>query len=145
MTKRMLLAAIALLGVLLATYLMLHDMGIIGTLACGSGGCEVVQTSRWSMLLGIHVAAWGVAYYAAIFLLAMFGAQGALAEDRRLSLVLVGLTGWGVLFSGWLTYVELFRIHAICRWCVGSATIVAVLFVISVLDYRDRPSAVIGR
>ena len=144
MTKRMTLAVLALLGTLLAAYLTLHDMGIIGTLACGSGDCEIVQTSRWSMLFGVHVAVWGVAYYALIFVVAMAAAQEQFADDRRLSLALVGLTGWGVLFSGWLTYLELFRIHAICRWCVGSASIVAVLFVLSVLDLRAQPRPVIG-
>lgn len=144
MTRRMALAVLALLGALLAAYLTLHDMGIIGTLACGSGDCEIVQSSRWSMLLGVHVAVWGVAYYALIFLVAMAGTQAQFAEDHRLSLALVGLTGWGVIFSGWLTYLELFRIHAICRWCVGSATIVAVLFVLSVLDYGAHPRPMSG-
>jgi hypothetical protein len=42
-----------------------------------------------------------------------------------------------VLFSVWLTYLELFVIHAICQWCVVSAILVTVLFVISVLDLRE--------
>ena len=43
------------------------------------------------------------------------------------------------LFSGWLTYVELAFIHAICRYCVVSAVLVAALFVLSVVDAR-RPA-----
>ncbi|MGH7669037.1 MAG: vitamin K epoxide reductase family protein [Gemmatimonadaceae bacterium] len=136
MTKRMALAVLALCGVLLATYLALHDLGYIGTLACGTGSCELVQTSRWSRLLGIHVAVWGVAYYLVVFAVAIAAVGDRFADDRRASLALVGLTAWGVLFSIWLTYVELFRLHAICRWCVGSATIVVVLFALSVFDYR---------
>jgi uncharacterized membrane protein len=144
MTKRMVLAVLALCGVLLATYLSLHDLGYIGTLACGSGSCELVQTSRWSRLLGVHVAVWGVGYYVLVFGIAMAAVSERFGADPRVALALVGLTGWGVLFSGWLTYVELFRIHAICRWCVGSATIVAVLFVLAVLDYRARARTVVG-
>jgi len=144
MTKRMVLAVLALCGVLLATYLALHDLGYIGTLACGSGNCELVQTSRWSRLLGVHVAVWGVMYYGLVFGVALAAVQERFVDDTRLSLALLGLTGWGVLFSGWLTYLELFRIHAICRWCVGSATIVAVLFALAVLDYRAQARAVIG-
>jgi uncharacterized membrane protein len=50
---------------------------------------------------------------------------------------LVALSGWGVLFSAWLTYLELFVIDAICMWCVVSAILVVVIFVISLLDLRD--------
>lgn len=144
MTTRMVLALLALCGVLLAAYLSLHDLGVIGSLACGSGSCELVQTSRWSRLLGIHVAVWGVGYYVLVFGVAMAAVSERFGGDPRLSLALVGLTGWGVLFSGWLTYVELFRIHAICRWCVGSATIVAVLFALALLDYRAQARTVVG-
>jgi uncharacterized membrane protein len=49
---------------------------------------------------------------------------------------LLALTGWGVLFSGWLTYLELFVIHAICRWCVVSAVIALVLFVLALWDWK---------
>jgi hypothetical protein len=61
----------------------------------------------------------------------------AMADSRRLSQGLVVMTGVGVLFSLWLSYLELFVIHAICQWCVISAVLVTVLFIISVLDLRD--------
>lgn len=144
MTKRMVLAVLALCGVLLASYLALHDLGYIGTLACGSGSCEVVQTSRWSWFLGVHVAVWGVVYYVALFAVALVAVQERFADDPRLSVVLLGLTGWGVLFSGWLTYLELFRIHAICRWCVGSASLIVLLFALALLDYRAHTATVIN-
>jgi uncharacterized membrane protein len=48
------------------------------------------------------------------------------------------ITGWGVLFSAWLTYLELFVIHAICMWCVISATLMLLLFVTSVVDLRGE-------
>jgi uncharacterized membrane protein len=41
-----------------------------------------------------------------------------------------------VLFALYLTALELFVIHAICRWCVGSALIIALLFIASMLDLR---------
>ncbi len=144
MTTRMGLAVLALCGVLLATYLSLHDLGYIGALACGTGSCELVQTSRWSRLLGVHVAVWGAMYYGLVFAVAMAAVNERYLADPRLSLALVGLTAWGVLFSAWLTYVELFRIHAICRWCVGSATIVVVLFALALLDYRAQARTVIS-
>ncbi|HVZ78635.1 MAG TPA: vitamin K epoxide reductase family protein [Gemmatimonadaceae bacterium] len=134
----MLLALVALVGVLVATYLTLYKLGYIGTLVCGTGACELVQTSRWATFLGLPVATWGVGYYVAVLALAIAGTQEQFAGDRRMATALLALTGWGVLFTAWLTYLELFRIHAICRWCVGSACIVVVMFIIALLDYRAQ-------
>ncbi len=136
----MVIAAFAFAGVFLATYLTLYKLGYIGTLACGTGECERVQTSRWAVLLGAPVALWGVGFYLAMFATAAAGSFGALAESRAVGLALVAMSGWGVLFSGWLTYLEIARIHAICRYCVLSAALVLALFAMSVMDFR-RPTA----
>ncbi len=132
----MVIAALSLCGIFIATYLMLYKLGYIGTIACGTGGCETVQTSRWSVFLGQPVAMWGVGFYVAMFATATAGSMGTLAESRTPSGAMVVMSGWGLLFSGWLTYLELGPINAICRYCVVSAVLVAVLFVISVADYR---------
>jgi uncharacterized membrane protein len=132
----MLAALIALVGVFVATYLALYKVGVIGTLACGTGGCETVQLSRWAIFLGLPVAAWGIGYYALVFALLFAGIQDRWAESRALALTTVIVTGWGVLFTAWLTYLELFIIHAVCRWCVFSAALVVVLFALALVDYR---------
>jgi uncharacterized membrane protein len=136
MTRRMLAALIALVGLFVALYLALYKVGVIGTLACGTGSCETVQLSRWATFLGLPVAAWGAGYYAAVFALAFAGIQDRWAESRKLLLATVVVTGWGVVFSAWLTYLELFVIHAICRWCVVSACLTAALFVLAVVEWR---------
>lgn len=136
MTRRMLTALIALVGVFVATYLAFYKAGLIGTLACGTGSCETVQQSPWANLFGLPVAVWGVGYYLAVFALAFAGTLDRWSEDRRLALALVLLTGWGVLFSAWLTYLELFVIHAICRYCVVSAILAVMVFVLSLWDWR---------
>jgi len=137
MTRRMLVAALALAGIFLSAYLALYKLGYIGVLTCSVGSCETVQTSRWANFLGMPVAVWGVGFYVSAFAVAMAGVHGRLAESSRPSVALVALSGWGVLFSGWLTYLELFVIDAICMWCVVSAILVVVIFVISLLDLRD--------
>ncbi len=133
----MLAALVALAGLFVATYLTLYKLGVIGTLSCGIGSCETVQLSRWASLLGLPVAVWGVGYYAVVFVLALAGVHGRLAESRGVALALALLTGWGLLFSAWLTYLELFVIDAICQWCVVSAVLAAVLFVICLMDWWE--------
>jgi uncharacterized membrane protein len=133
----MLAALVALAGLFVATYLTLYKLGVIGTVSCSVGSCETVQFSRWATLLGLPVAAWGVGYYALVFALTLAGLQDRFAVSRRLALALVLLTAWGLIFSAWLTYLELFVINAICQWCVVSALLAGVLFVICWLDWRE--------
>jgi uncharacterized membrane protein len=133
----MLMALVALIGVFLSLYLTMFKLGYIGTLACGSGSCETVQLSKWGGFLGVPVAAWGVGYYAIVLGLAFAGVQVRYESSARLTKWLVYVTGAGLLFSLWLTYLELFVIHALCRWCLGSAAMTLVLFGLALWDRRS--------
>lgn len=133
----MLAALLALAGVFVASYLALYKLGYIGTLACSVGSCETVQTSSWATFLGAPVAVWGVGYYVAVLAVSLAGLSGAWSLDGRVSKVLVAMTTVGVLFSLWLTYLELFVIHAICMYCVISALIAIALCVVAVMDLRE--------
>jgi uncharacterized membrane protein len=55
------------------------------------------------------------------------------------SRLLAFLAGGAVLFTAYLTYLELFVIHAICRWCVASAAIILLTFGLSLWDLRRTP------
>ncbi len=89
------------------------------------------------MLFGVPVAGWGVAYYLALLGVAVAGTQPGLADDPRVSWLLLALTGWGVLFSAYLTGLELFVIHAICEYCVTSAVVVTAMCAVSAADLAE--------
>jgi uncharacterized membrane protein len=133
----MLLCLAALIGLFIAAYLTLYHYGVIGALSCSIGSCERVQTSRWSMFLGLPVAAWGLGFYLLLIVLAFAFMQERFADSRGLALVLVLLTGWGVLFSAYLTYLEGRVIHAWCEWCVSSAILVTIAFLLSLAEWRS--------
>jgi uncharacterized membrane protein len=133
----MLAALVALAGLFVAAYLSLYKLGVIGTLACSVGSCETVQLSKWATLWGLPVAVWGIGFYLAVLVVSLAGLSASLADSPRVSQVLVGMTGFGVVFSAWLTWLELFVINAICTYCVISAVVVIILFVISLLDLRE--------
>jgi uncharacterized membrane protein len=137
MIYRMGAALMSLFGLLVAVYLYLYKIGRIGTLACGSGACEAVQTSQWSRFLGVEVALIGIVGYALLLAVALAALQPALAERRWLVTALTALAAGGVLFTAYLTYLELFVIHAVCRWCVGSAAIITSILVLALLDRRS--------
>jgi uncharacterized membrane protein len=130
------MALISLLGLFLGAYLTLYKFGKIGTLACGVSSCEQVQTSRWSVFLGLPVATWGLGFYALMLALSLLGMQERYAESRGLSLGMLLLAGWGALFTAWLNYLEAFVIHAWCEWCLFSAAMVLILFILALVDWR---------
>lgn len=137
--RRMTVALTAVPGLFVSLYLLLYKLGVYGTLACGAGGsCSVVQASSYATFLGVPVAGWGSAWYAAVLAVALWGAHrgeedgggiaGGLARPGGLLLLLaVG----GFLFSAYLTWVELFVIRAVCRWCLVSAGISVVILVLA--------------
>jgi uncharacterized membrane protein len=133
----MLAALISLAGLFVAVYLTMYKLGVIGDLACSIGSCETVQLSQWASFLGLPVAAWGVGFYAIMFVIALAGVQERFERAPHIPIALTMLSGWGVLFSLWLTWLELFVIDAICTWCVVSAVLVVALFIVSMLDLRE--------
>jgi uncharacterized membrane protein len=136
MRERMGVALLSLVGVLVSAYLWLFKLGKIGTIACGTGGCETVQLSKWSSFLGVDVALIGMVGYVGLLVLSLAALQPGLLGRRWPSDLLAALSGVGVAFTLYLTYLELFVIHAICRWCVSAAVIIALIFVLALVDRR---------
>ena len=133
----MIVATLSLAGIFVALYLLLYKLGMIGNLSCSVGSCETVNSSKWATFLGLPVAGWGVAWYVAMFVLAVVSTGSRFAESSLVSLVLLGVATSGLIFSLYLTYLELFVINAICQWCVVSAVIVTIIFFFTVADWRE--------
>jgi uncharacterized membrane protein len=136
MNLRMGAALLSLLGLFVSAYLYLYKIGRIGTLACGNGACETVQASVWSRFAGVEVALIGIVGYSTLVLVSLASLQPSLLPRRWPMTLLAVLAGVGVGFTAYLTYLELFVIHAICRWCVTSATIIVAIFAVALLELR---------
>jgi uncharacterized membrane protein len=136
MIYRMTAALLSLAGLLISAYLYLYKIGRIGTLACGAGECDTVQQSPWSRFAGLDVSLIGLAGYAVLMLLSLTSLQPGLAARRWPVMLLTFLAGIGVAFTIYLTYLELFVINAICRWCVGSAVIIVGIFLAALFEQR---------
>jgi len=132
--QRMGIAVFALAGMLIAGYLLLYKFKVLSSIACGTGGCETVQSSPWAMFIGIPVPAWGVGGYLAILVLALLGLQPRYAGSRGVATLLLANATVAFGFSMYLTAIEAFRIHAWCRWCVGSAIVATIIFLLSLLE-----------
>jgi uncharacterized membrane protein len=124
-TLRVASAALCVMGLGVAGYVAIRVAGgDIVQCAGGGGGCETVEKSKYSKLLGIHVSTYGLIGYALIL------AASAWAGDRA-RVAAFGLSLFGFGFSLYLTYLELWEIVAICQWCVGSALLMTLLFAVN--------------
>lgn len=124
-TLRRATAFVAALGVGVATYIAIAESGG-GSPVClaGGSGCKTVAESSYSHVAGVNIAVFGVVGYLLLLATAFF------ANDlARFGAFAVSLGGFG--YSIFLTYVELFKIEAICQWCVASAVLMTILFLIS--------------
>jgi uncharacterized membrane protein len=138
--SRMLIALLALLGLFDSAYLTLEHYSPKVALVCPiGGGCETVQASRWSTLPpggGIPVALFGLVGYGAIVLLALASLQRERLGPLTLAPALVALGSIGVLFSLYLTALQVFVIGALCAWCLGSAAIELVIWLAALAGWR---------
>ncbi len=126
-TLRTVLIVLTAIGLCLAAYLTyLHYSGVTPPCSINGNPCSQVQKSRYSELAGVPVALIGLLGYIAIL------GSLLLPESERARLLTMALILGGFGFSLYLTYRELFTLHKICEWCVGSAAIMTVLTCLSV-------------
>ena len=119
------IAFVAALGVGVATYIAIAEAGG-GSPVClaGGSGCETVAKSSYSHVAGVNIAVFGIVGYLLLLASAFFANDAA-----RFGGFLVALGGFG--YSIYLTYIELFKIEAVCQWCVASAVLMTILFLLS--------------
>jgi uncharacterized membrane protein len=133
-TLRITLIVLTVIGLGVASYLTyVHYAGIKPVCTAG-GSCAKVQTSVYSKLAGVPVALIGLIGYVAIL------ASLLVREGETSRLATMGLTLVGFGFSAYLTYRELFTIHAVCEWCASSAVIMTILMGLSTWRFlRGEP------
>ncbi|HXQ88495.1 MAG TPA: vitamin K epoxide reductase family protein [Solirubrobacterales bacterium] len=124
-TLRRAIAFLAALGVGVATYIAIAESGG-GSPVClaGGTGCRTVAESSYSHVAGVNIAIFGAIGYLLLLATAFFANDAA-----RFGGFAVSLGGFG--YSVFLTYIEIFKIEAICQWCVASAVLMTVLFLLN--------------
>jgi uncharacterized membrane protein len=136
-TLRKITTFVAAFGIGVAGYIAIEAAGgDAPTCIAGSSGCETVANSTYSHLLGVNIAVFGIVGY--VLLLATSLLRGDAARMCGFGFSLVGFG-----YSVYLTYLELFKIEAICQWCVASAVLMTILFglnAVRMVGYVGRPA-----
>jgi uncharacterized membrane protein len=135
-----LIRLLALAGMGVSAYLSwthLADQSV----ACGqSQDCDIVQQSVYSEVGGVPIALLGLGAYMALFALSLLRGRSPQELADYVPLAVFGISLIGVLYSAYLTYLELYVIYAICRWCVSSAIFITLIFLLSLPDLRVETS-----
>jgi uncharacterized membrane protein len=121
---------LSILGVIDSFYLLYIKISHV-TVVC-SGGCDIVNASKYSEIFGIPIAIFGALGYLVILLFVIFDNNIEFIKENS-TIAIFGLSLIGVLYSAYLTYLELAVIHAICEYCVISAIVMTLIFIISII------------
>jgi uncharacterized membrane protein len=128
-----LIPILSLIGLGVALYLTYVETQNVAAVCGPVGDCNAVQASPFAKLFGIlPVGLLGAAGYVAILIAWFVGRSGEGALSHLAPLAIFGMALFGVLFSVYLTYLELFVIRAVCIWCITSAVIMALILALSV-------------
>ncbi len=143
--------ALSLFGVLTVVHLFIQqsrnfDRGCFGFSGLESEqmafNCSAVVSSGSGTFFGLSNTVWGLGFYLSIALLTFALFWGTRYWRGWIQGTRLGMLTGGVLYSGYLVYVQVGVINALCALCLLSAGIVTLLFVIQVtlLTIDSQPS-----
>ncbi|MGC8623172.1 MAG: vitamin K epoxide reductase family protein [Candidatus Micrarchaeia archaeon] len=121
---------LAIVGLVIAAYLTIYHYSASVPLACPDSGtvdCAYVLTSSFSMLFGIPIALYGLAFFAMEILLILF--------DWKWDLLY--LNALGITFVVYLLYAE-YELGKICIYCTAVHILVISLLILSALNLRRK-------
>jgi uncharacterized membrane protein len=123
---------LAVIGLLDSVYLLVYKLSGNNRMCLGNGGCHDVNFSSYSEFHGIPVSILGILAYLMILAVLFLELRWKTARAQG-PLVVFGLSLVGVLYSTYLTYLELEVIHAVCPFCVTSAVVISLIFILAII------------
>jgi uncharacterized membrane protein len=130
--SRVLIPILSVLGLGVALYLTYVETQNVAAVCGPVGDCNAVQASPFAKLFGfLPVGLLGALGYVGL-IVAWFVARSDGAYSRIAALLMFAMALFGVLFTIYLTYLELFIIHAVCIWCLSSAVLMSLVLILTV-------------
>jgi len=123
---------LTILGVEDAVYLLIYKLTGNPHMCLGNGGCHNVNFSPYSDINGIPVSIFGICAYLVILCILVLEARVKIVKENG-PLAVFGISLGGVAFTAYLTYLEIYVIHAICPFCVASAIIITFIFILAII------------
>jgi len=127
---------LSVIGLVDSSYLTWIKLGNKEIMCADVGGCDVVNSSRYSEIGGIPIALIGAVAYIVILMFLLIENRSDFLQENS-TLYVFGLSLVGTLYSGYLTYLEIAVINAVCPYCVLSAVMMLVIFILSIFRLRQ--------
>ncbi len=124
--------AISILGAADSVYLLIYKLTGNPHMCLGNGGCHNVNFSPYAEINGIPISVFGICAYLAILCILVLEGRVKIAKENG-PLAIFGIGLGGVVFSAYLTYLEIYVIHAICPFCVASAIAITLIFILAII------------
>src|SRR5712692_12041836 len=115
------ISSLGLLGATISGYVWYKQV-TTGAVVCLGSGCATVIRSRYGRLLGIPNGALGFVYFLAVAVTPLL--QPWLPGIHSLALV---ATAVALLLYGYLAYLQVWVLRALCSWCLMSAGLTGIL------------------
>lgn len=119
----MIAALIALIGVAEATYLTVMFLSGETAVCGGSSDCSQVLGSAYAKIGPVPLSGLGALAYFSVFSFAIFAVFGYALARRFFNWTVFAM----FCMTLWLLYVQAFRLHAFCRYCLFSAALIFLL------------------
>jgi uncharacterized membrane protein len=128
--SRAVIIVLSFIGFIVAAYLTYVYYNEAETRFCVTGSsCDIVRLSGYSSIDGIPVSLIGLVGYFGLFIITVSN-----ISDRIKWLALYFISLPGLVFSIYLTYIEVFVLNAICSFCLLSAIIITVIFILILIE-----------
>ena len=125
-------AILTILGAADSLYLLIYKLTGNSRMCLGNGGCHDVNFSPYSEIYGIPVSLLGMSAFLVILCILILESRLKLAKENG-PLAIFGISLAGVAFTAYLTYLEVYVIHAICPFCVAAAVIITSIFILAII------------
>ena len=120
---------LAVFGLIDAAYLYYEHRQENKSLVCPMDhDCSVVTESKWSTIFGVRNELLGLIFYLGVLLLALSPLVLNVNPEPVKNLLMLATAG-GLLFSVFLTAVQIVSIKDYCFYCLISAAITILLFI----------------
>lgn len=129
---------LSVIGLLVSIYMTIYKVTNNESMCIGSGGCSIVNASRYSEINGIPVALVGVLGYLAILAVFYLETKPGFFQENG-TMILFGLTLIGFLFTAWLIFVEVALLKAYCPFCITSQISMSIIFILTVIRVIKQP------
>ena len=126
---------LGLAGMAISGYLTYVHYSSSNLICLFGARCDVVLTSSYAQMWGLPLSLFGLAMYFLITVLGLMMLRAGSTWEHLIALETYALALAGVVFTGYLYYLEVFVLRSFCSWCIISSVVLVSILVLSIINF----------